>query len=101
MDIGHIGAYGNEVSSRNPNRGECMLLRVHLRRKSDISGVSGCGENVAAGVVFDDGSVVIRWNSTHPSIEMHTSIESLLWVHGHGNSTELVYDDPPVKSKPN
>ncbi len=71
-----------------------MLTRVHLRRKQDVSGISGVGEAVAAGVVFDDGSVVIRWNSDHPSLGVYDSVEDLLWVHSHGNSTELVYDDP-------
>lgn len=76
-----------------------MLSRVHLRRKKDVSGVSGVGECVAAGVVFDDGSVVIKWNSSHSSLGVYSSVEDLMWVHGHKqggeNTTELIYDDPP------
>lgn len=77
-----------------------MPTRIHLKRKIDCSGVSGTGD-VANGVIFDDGSVVIKWNSAHSSLGVYDSVEDLLFVHSHGNCTELVYDDPPPVKKTN
>jgi hypothetical protein len=82
-----------------------MLSRIHLRRVKDFSGISGTGESVAAGVVFEDGSVVIQWNSSFPSIEIHSSVENLMVIHGHKENneytTQIVYDDPPPIKKTN
>lgn len=71
-----------------------MCIRVfHLDRKEDVSGVSGVSDNIASGVVFDDGQVVIHWNTTHASIGIYKSILDLEIIHGHGGATKLVWDD--------
>jgi len=71
-----------------------MCLRFHLHRKVDHSGVSGVSDNIAEGVEFEDGSVVIHWNSEHSSTNMYASLQDLIHIHGHGGDTIVVFDDP-------
>jgi hypothetical protein len=64
-------------------------------RTEDESGISGTGV-VAEGVVFQDGTVVIRWQTHH--IEHHStvvwpSIESVLFIHGHKGRTTIHFYD--------
>lgn len=61
-----------------------------MSRKVDISGVSGTG-NVAEGVEFDDGQVVICWLSKYHSIGVFDNILCLMKIHGHEGSTEIVW----------
>jgi hypothetical protein len=63
----------------------------HLLRHVDVSGVSGVGR-VAEGVVFTDGSVVIRWLSDAPSTVVWQSLGDAMRVHGHGGATEIVWE---------
>jgi hypothetical protein len=61
----------------------------HLVRNKDVSGVSGIGV-VAEGVVFRDGTTVIRWLSIeHPSTNIYSSIEDVFKIHGHEGSTVI------------
>ena len=63
-----------------------------LRRKHDVSGVSGTGD-VAEGVEFSDGTVALRWLSEWPtSVVFHDrGIEAVEAIHGHGGNTEIVF----------
>jgi hypothetical protein len=79
-----------------------MCIRVfHLDRKIDVSGVSGVSDNIASGVVFDDGQVVIHWNTNHSSIGIYRSVEDLLHVHGHQGCTTVVFEDVAEKKEKN
>lgn len=70
------------------------MRRFVLRRVEDVSGVSGTGD-VAEGVVFSDGVVVLRWTSAFPtSVVFHDrGVESVEAVHGHNGRTEIVFLD--------
>jgi len=70
-----------------------MLKRFHFDRKNDFSGVSGTGDHIASGVKFDDGQVALHWEGPHSSIGIYKSIEDLLFVHGHGGATIIIWDD--------
>jgi len=70
-----------------------MLKRFHLDRKVDVSGVSGISNNIASGVLFEDGQVVIHWNTENASIGIYKNISDLLKIHGHCGATELIWDD--------
>lgn len=49
-------------------------------RQKDISGVSGTG-HVLDGVVFDDGTTVVRWRSGQASIGIFKSYEDFRKIH--------------------
>ena len=69
------------------------MRRFHFERMEDASGVSGCGL-VAEGMVFTDtGEAVVHWLGSHSSINIYKSIEDVLYIHGHGGRTKIVYDD--------
>jgi hypothetical protein len=59
-----------------------------LDRVEDEGGVSGTGR-VAQGFVFSDGTVVLRWLTTHKSTAIYESIEELEAIHGHGGKTKI------------
>lgn len=73
----------------------CLARRFHFARKVDHSGVSGVGDQIAFGVMFSDGSCALHWEGEHSSINIYASVQDLMWVHSHGGSTEIVWDDPP------
>jgi hypothetical protein len=61
-----------------------------LYRKVDSSGVSGVGY-VAVGVVLPTGQVVLEWIvGDHRSIEIHSNLENVIAIHGHGGNTVVV-----------
>jgi len=61
-----------------------------LHRSVDHTGVSGAGD-VAEGVVFTDGSAVVRWRGAHASTVVWASLDDALHVHGHGGATVAVF----------
>lgn len=61
-----------------------------LVRTKDVTGVSGVGV-VAEGVVFTDGTVVLRWRGQHASTVVWSSLDSVLAVHGHDGATQAVF----------
>jgi hypothetical protein len=65
----------------------------HLERAEDASGVSGVGK-VAEGVVFDDGTVVLRWLTDVKSTVVFDSLRDVESVHGHEGRTRIVYERP-------
>lgn len=64
----------------------------YLERLEDISGVSGVGE-VAEGVQFHDGQVVVSWFGQHHSVEVWPSVEDMIAVHGHSGKTIVRWVD--------
>ena len=62
-----------------------------LKRSKDISGVSGVGI-VAEGVQFHDGQCVISWFGQLHSINVYPDVETLVRIHGHEGTTEVVWD---------
>jgi hypothetical protein len=68
------------------------MRRFHLLRLEDETGTSGKGV-VAEGVVFTDGTTIIRWNSPTASTIIYSHIDHVLKVHGHGNKTTIVWKD--------
>lgn len=65
-----------------------MIQRFELHRDVDTSGVSGTGI-VAEGVIFSDGSVVVRWLGETPTTAVHADIHSVERVHGHNGATRV------------
>lgn len=63
-----------------------------LHRDEDETGVSGTGE-IAAGCVFADGKVAVRWKTATASTTLFDTVADMLKVHGHNGKTRLVYDD--------
>ena len=59
-----------------------------LLRAEDVSGISGTG-HVADGVVFQDGTAVMRWLTLTPSTSMYANIEHLEHIHSHGGRTKI------------
>lgn len=65
-----------------------------LRRTVDHTGVSGAGD-VAEGVLFSDGTTVIRWRGRYASTVVWASLDDALAVHGHDGATIPVFADEP------
>lgn len=68
-----------------------------LHRDIDESGVSGTGA-VAEGVVFNDGTVAMRWRTKHSSTCIYDSIDDVETIHGHGGKTRLVWLHEPTRT---
>ena len=66
-----------------------------LIRMKDISGCSGTGI-VAEGVVFSDGSAILKWLRKPYSLGIYKSITHLLDLHGHNGNTKIQFIDTPV-----
>ena len=63
-----------------------------LVRTVDLSGVSGIGR-VAEGVEFHDGKVVLSWLGKFHTIEIVPNIKTVLLIHGHQGTTEVVWNE--------
>ncbi len=61
-----------------------------LRRKEDVTGISGTGI-VAEGVEFSDGEVVIRWvvGDFRSTVVWADGIAAVMAIHGHNGATEV------------
>jgi hypothetical protein len=68
------------------------MRRFVLDRAVDVSGTSGTGL-VAEGIVFSDGTTVLRWTVALTSTAIYDSIEDLIEIHGHNGSTVLRWVD--------
>lgn len=70
-----------------------------LNRLVDETGISGTGE-VAEGVIFSDGTCVLRWLTEHRSTSIYASIDEVRAIHGHAGKTEIVIrpDEAAVRS---
>lgn len=65
-----------------------------LVRDEDVTGVSGTGK-IAEGVVFTDGTAVMRWTTLNHSTCLYDSLVALEAIHGHGGKTRVVFSDAP------
>jgi hypothetical protein len=68
--------------------------RFALVRHVDDTGISGVGV-VAFGIAFSDGHVVLRWCSAHPATSSWNSLDDMLAVHAHDESTGIQWIDAP------
>lgn len=68
------------------------MKRFQLVRDVDVTGVSGTGL-VAEGIVFTDGTAVLRWLTDNSSTAIYTSIDMLILIHGHDGSTRIRWID--------
>lgn len=69
------------------------MRRFNLIRNKDATGVSGTG-NVAEGVEFSDGQLVVRWKSGTPStVIWDGSEEDMMSIHGHNGWTHIEWLD--------
>lgn len=66
-----------------------------LQRDEDETGISGTG-TVAEGVMFSDGSIVLRWRGVHRSTVLWDSIDDVQAIHGHQGKTRIVWHDSVV-----
>lgn len=66
--------------------------RFDLQRNVDHTGVSGTGK-VAEGVLFTDGTVVLRWLGPYASTVVWKSLDDAMHVHGHDGATQAVFLD--------
>lgn len=71
------------------------MRRFVLVRDVDVSGVSGEGP-VVWGILFPDGYVAYRWNTSTATTCLAASIEDVEKIHGHGGATRLVWLDTAV-----
>ncbi|MEV6313581.1 hypothetical protein AB0M10_33970 [Streptomyces sp. NPDC051840] len=74
------------------------LVRFHLDRSEDLTGVSGTG-TVAGGVIFPDGVVAMRWNTGTSSTAIYDSIDAVLEIHGHNGATVVTLLDTPGRGR--
>lgn len=72
--------------------------RFLLERTTDVSGVSGTG-TVVWGVVFPDGRVAYRWNTSTATTCTADSVDDVVAIHGHDGATQLVWIDVPFFAK--
>jgi len=68
------------------------VRRFHLHRMKDDTGKSGIGI-VAEGLVFTDGTTVLRWMSATPSTLIFASQEQMEKIHGHDGKTTIIWKD--------
>lgn len=68
------------------------MRRFMMLRQVDETGVSGTG-HIADGVVFEDGTVVVRWRTATPGTTTFASLEHAKAVHGHDGATRFEFHD--------
>lgn len=66
-----------------------------LVREVDVTGVTGTGD-IAEGVQFTDGTVVLRWKpqpqrAAHSSTAVWPDLDSMIGIHGHDGKTRVVW----------
>lgn len=71
------------------------MQRFQLERHEDLTGCSGTGI-VAEGVVFSDGTTVMRWLVAPCSTAIYSSVDDVIRLHGHEGRTVLRVIDQPV-----
>jgi hypothetical protein len=63
-------------------------------RNVDHTGVSGEG-HIADGVLFEDGTTVLRWRTNFRSTAVYESFEHMQAIHGHNGATQFVFNGEP------
>lgn len=90
----HSDVMSNQHPTPRPVQDDMPMRRFFLVREHDVSRVSGVGI-VAAGVVFPDGSVVLRWMGRTSSTASYACMEDVWRVHSHGTATRFRFLDGP------
>lgn len=72
-----------------------MIIPFILHRDDDVTNVSGTGD-IAEGVQFSDGTVVLRWRSNlelaaGSSTAVWPDLKSMVATHGHDGKTRVVW----------
>lgn len=80
------------MASDIPTRTPPPPRRFELNRIVDHTGISGTGV-VAWGVLWPDGSTVVRWRGEHGSTVVWKSMQDVEAIHGHGGATQIVWLD--------
>lgn len=63
-----------------------------LLRHEDVHGNTGVGV-VAEGVIFDDGGMcAMTWLSDFKTVTVFPDIKTVIALHGHGGSTDIVVE---------
>jgi hypothetical protein len=60
----------------------------YLVRTHDVSGVSGVGD-VAEGVEFSSGKVVLSWRTPITSVAVYDSMDEMIAIHSHDGTTTV------------
>lgn len=68
------------------------MLRFHLVRNEDVSGMSGTGI-VAEGVRFTNGKCVMFWKTATSSMGVYDSVTHVIEIHGHEGRTRIEWLD--------
>ena len=71
------------------------MRRFKVIRPIDITGISGTG-HVIDGIVFDDGTTIIKWRTQYSSITIFKSFEEFKYIHidcHPENKTEIIFLD--------
>jgi hypothetical protein len=69
-----------------------VTRRFYLQRDVDLSGISGAG-HVADGILWEDGTVTLRWLSKTASTVNWSCLDHVEKVHGHNGATRIVWVD--------
>ena len=88
------GAISSEMPSAEAGWTErTRMRRFVLSRSEDLTGVSGVGD-VAEGVMFSDGTAVLRWTvPPAQSTVFYDSIGDVVQIHGHDGRTTVRWID--------
>ena len=68
------------------------MRRFHLKRLEDETGISGVGQ-VTDGIMFEDGTVIMKWNTDTTSVGIYESIADVVTIHGHNGKTVVDWAD--------
>jgi len=71
------------------------VTRFVLQRNEDETGISGTGD-IAEGIRFGDGTVVLRWTTFAKSTGIYASIQEMERIHGHGGKTVIRWVDEQI-----
>jgi hypothetical protein len=71
---------------------DTRMRRFQLVRHEDETGISGTGI-VAEGVVFTDGTTVLRWTCELTSTCIYESLSDVILIHGHDGKTVIGWVD--------
>lgn len=73
---------------------QCQMCRFFLVRSEDTDPDKTSGTGIIAeGVVFEDGTVAMRWRTKHVSTALYASVADVEAIHGHNGKTVVKYID--------
>ena len=73
---------------------ECKMRRFYLVRHEDVDPDKTSGTGIIAeGVIFEDGTVALRWKTRYKSSVFYADISDVYAIHGHSGSTTIRFID--------